>query len=99
MSKQISRSLVAGTAIIAILLSQPLAIVHAQQASDAKPAAKVSIKRKPSHFRANLYAPKSPDAPTSLYGCIWPYRNMGPPCWSTWPEGDPNYHGTRPGPH
>jgi hypothetical protein len=27
-------------------------------------------------------------------GCTWPYRNMKPPCWSTWPEGDPNYHGS-----
>jgi hypothetical protein len=40
----------------------------------------------------------------SLYGwtqssatdrCAWPYRNQFPPCMSTWPEGDPNYHGWR----
>lgn len=30
--------------------------------------------------------------------CSWPYRNQFPPCMSTWPEGDPNYHGSRPGP-
>jgi hypothetical protein len=30
--------------------------------------------------------------------CTWPYRNQFPPCMSTWPEGDPNYHGSRPGP-
>jgi hypothetical protein len=30
--------------------------------------------------------------------CGWPYRNQFPPCQSTWPEGDPNYHGSRPGP-
>jgi hypothetical protein len=30
--------------------------------------------------------------------CTWPYRNQFPPCQSTWPEGDPNYHGSRPGP-
>ena len=29
--------------------------------------------------------------------CRWPYRNQFPPCMSTWPEGDPNYHGSRPG--
>lgn len=32
-------------------------------------------------------------------GCSkWPYVNMAPPCQSTWPAGDPNYHGSRPGP-
>jgi hypothetical protein len=30
--------------------------------------------------------------------CSWPYRNQFPPCMSTWPEGDPNYHGSRTGP-
>jgi len=30
--------------------------------------------------------------------CRWPYRNQFPPCMSTWPEGDPNYHGSRSGP-
>ena len=30
--------------------------------------------------------------------CSWPYRNQFPPCMSTWPEGDPNYHGSRSGP-
>jgi len=32
-------------------------------------------------------------------GCNkWPYVNMAPPCQSTWSAGDPNYHGSRPGP-
>jgi hypothetical protein len=31
-------------------------------------------------------------------GCTWPYQNQFPPCMSTWPAGDPNYHGSRPGP-
>ena len=30
--------------------------------------------------------------------CTRPYRNQFPPCMSTWPEGDPNYHGSRSGP-
>jgi len=30
--------------------------------------------------------------------CKWPYQNQFPPCMSTWPAGDPNYHGSRPGP-
>ena len=32
-------------------------------------------------------APKATD-------CTWPYKRMIPPCMSTWPTGDPNYHGT-----
>lgn len=31
-------------------------------------------------------------------GCTWPYKNQIPPCMGTWPAGDPNYHGSRPGP-
>jgi hypothetical protein len=31
-------------------------------------------------------------------GCTWPYQNQFPPCMSTWPAGDPHYHGSRPGP-
>ncbi len=32
-------------------------------------------------------------------GCTPPYTNQYPPCQSTWPPGDPNYHGsTSPGP-
>jgi hypothetical protein len=44
-----------------------------------------------------------PAAPNAWAGtsyqtrCAWPYRNQFPPCMSTWPEGDPNYHGSRPG--
>lgn len=44
-------------------------------------------------------------APTDIWAgtsferrCAWPYRNQLAPCMSTWPEGDPNYHGSRPGP-
>ena len=45
-----------------------------------------------------------PAAPNAWTGtsfetrCTWPYRNQLPPCMSTWPEGDPNYHGSRSGP-
>jgi hypothetical protein len=30
--------------------------------------------------------------------CTWPFRNQFPPCMSTWPEGDPRYHGGQAGP-
>jgi hypothetical protein len=36
-------------------------------------------------------------APSLPAGCTWPYQNQFPPCQSTWPAGDPNYHGSRPG--
>jgi hypothetical protein len=42
---------------------------------------------------ANVWAGTSFEA-----RCGWPYRNQFPPCMSTWPEGDPNYHGSRSGP-
>jgi hypothetical protein len=29
--------------------------------------------------------------------CARPYQNQFPPCQSTFPAGDPNYHGSRPG--
>jgi hypothetical protein len=47
--------------------------------------------------------PRPPTGPNAWAGtsfeqrCRWPYRNQFPPCMSTWPEGDPNYHGSRPG--
>jgi hypothetical protein len=48
---------------------------------------------------------QQPPAPANAWAgtsdqarCTWPYRNQFPPCMSTWPEGDPNYHGSRTGP-
>ena len=44
-------------------------------------------------------ATANPWAGTSFQArCSWPYHNQFPPCMSTWPEGDPNYHGSRSGP-
>jgi hypothetical protein len=44
--------------------------------------------------------PREAEPPPSpgLPGCPWPYVNQIPPCQSTWPTGDPNFHGSRPGP-
>lgn len=64
------------------------------QAQVAKHTAKKHVAaRKP--VPRNLYnaAPARDHA-----GCTWPYRNQFPPCMATWPAGDPNYHGSRPGP-
>jgi hypothetical protein len=52
---------------------------------------------------AGQRSPQPPAAASAWVGtsfqtrCTWPYRNQFPPCMSSWPEGDPNYHGSRPG--
>ena len=55
--------------------------------------------------QSNGQRSQQPSAPANAWAgtsyqtrCTWPYRNQFPPCMSTWPEGDPNYHGSRPGP-
>jgi hypothetical protein len=54
---------------------------------------------------AKTHAPRQlrPYVDRNLYGsaqgrCAWPYQNQFPPCMSTFPQGSPNYHGSRPGP-
>ena len=64
-------------------------------AHPAKHAAKVH-RRQTTAVRRDLYGAVPAREPA---GCTWPYRNQFPPCMSTWPAGDPNYHGsTHPGP-
>jgi hypothetical protein len=79
-------------AITAAVLTLSLAggsVGQAKQRSEEMPIAGIVAKiRKPPRFFYN-YQP-TPSFP----GCTWPYRNMAPPCWSTWPAGDPNFHGT-----
>jgi hypothetical protein len=69
------------------LWSPSQSVAHADQQSTA---AQRSQQQPPA---ANAWAGTSYQA-----RCAWPYRNQFPPCMSTWPEGDPNYHGSRPGP-
>jgi hypothetical protein len=68
------------------LLSPPQSVAHADQQSTRQPW-------QPPPATANPWAGTSLEA-----RCSWPYRNQFPPCMSTWPEGDPNYHGSRSGP-
>jgi hypothetical protein len=82
------------------LLSQPT-LAAAQ--TDTRPAQAqvtkhtvkkhVATARKP--VQRNLYNAAPARDPA---GCTWPYRNQFPPCMATWPAGDQNYHGSRPGP-
>ncbi len=78
-------------AIVAVLLSLPmLSVARADQRAEARPAARTQLKKQ----KQKQFAHKELDEVTTKPdGCTWPYRNMAPPCWSTWPAGDPNYHG------
>jgi hypothetical protein len=67
-------------------LSWPLSVAHADQQPTRQ-------RWQQPHAAANAWAGTSFEA-----RCTWPYRNQFPPCMSTWPEGDPNYHGSRSGP-
>jgi hypothetical protein len=101
MPKQVtSLRVVAVAAIAAALLSLPmLSVAQAQQGANTamypkKHAARMHhLKQRESEIPPKIYS-AAPNPP----GCTWPYRNMAPPCMSTWPAGDPNYHGSRPGP-
>jgi hypothetical protein len=86
----------APVAIAAAVALSLLALPSVQAAQQANPtaAARAHPKKQtqvhPSQQQSAGYVP---------HGCNnWPYVNMAPPCQSTWPAGDPNYHGSRPGP-
>jgi hypothetical protein len=85
-------------AISAALLSwSAIAVAQPQQPSYGTRAPAITYKK-----RKPLQHPSFSEnqSPRRLYGCAWPYRNMEPPCQSTWPPDDPNYHGgAHPGVH
>ena len=94
-------------AVVALaVLSQPI-LASAQTDQPPKQTQKADLKksaakhiakprwRQSTAVRRNLYGAVPAQEPA---GCTWPYRNQFPPCMSTWPAGDPNYHGSRPGP-
>jgi len=88
-----------GRAVVVVIAAASLAlpvvaVAQADQPASATHTAKAHTK-KPKHSHYTYRRP--PESTSQLYGCTWPYRNMGPPCWSTFPQGDPNYHGVRPG--
>ena len=96
MSKQITSLRGVTIAAISVSLSLPmLPIAQAQQAAQAPmhPQKHIGRIHRPKSRESEVYpkhiyssAPNQPD-------CTWPYKGMVPPCMSTWPEGDPNYHG------
>jgi hypothetical protein len=99
MSKQIiSLRSVAVAAISASLSLSVLSVAQASPRADTAMYPKKHVARihhpirpirRESELSRKIYdvAPNGPD-------CTWPYKRMLPPCMSTWPAGDPNYHGT-----
>jgi len=85
-------------AIAAASISIPaLSVAQAHEQTGTTVTAKTHLK-KHKHAQAmhrEIYVAAS--AGPAIAGCTWPYRNMTPPCMATWPEGDPHYHGSRPG--
>ena len=94
MPKQVAllRSL-AVIAAASLLFSMPSA-APASQRADGKMDAKTRAARM-HHVRQReaKIPPKIYGAAPDAAGCARPYRNEFPPCMSTWPSGDPNFHG------
>jgi len=87
-----------GTAVVAVLaaLSLPAA---AAETTDQPAKATVAAKKHPKQHVSQVTQQQPPKASSEPPGCnTWPYTNQFPPCQSTWPAGDPNYHGSRTGP-
>ncbi len=83
---------------LAMLWQPTLAAAQTDQPPTHPPTAQHHVKKHAATrnlAQRNLYGAAPAREPA---GCTWPYRNQFPPCMSTWPAGDPNYHGSRPGP-
>ena len=96
MSKQIiSLRSITISAISASLCLSVLSVAQASQRAETAMHQKKHVARihhplrRESELSRKIYD-VAPNAP----GCTWPYKRMIPPCMSTWPEGDANYHGT-----
>jgi hypothetical protein len=72
---------------------QPVEQTHAAKTHPKKHVARAR-RTQPGIGPGRLYG-SAPNWQTTR--CKWPYQNQFPPCMSTWPAGDPNYHGPRPG--
>ncbi len=98
-----SRRNVAAAAIAAVSLSLSILAVAQADPAEKTPAATASSKQHAARThhpkqRESAIAPKIYEAAPNSARCAWPYRNMFPPCMSTWSGDDPNFHGsTHPG--
>jgi hypothetical protein len=90
-------------AVAAVLLSPPmLSVAQADQGAGRMHAATMHPRTHAAGIRHQRH--RESGIRPGIYGaapnadrCAWPYQNQFPPCMSTWPAGDPNYHGSRPG--
>ena len=84
--------------IAAAALALPLSVAQADPQTDATmPAKKHAARMHHPKLRKSEIRPAIYGAPANSSGrCAWPYQNQFPPCQSTWPAGDANYHGSRP---
>jgi len=108
MPKQVTSLRHAAIAAVAVVLLSPpmLSVAQAEQHAGRTHAARVHPRthvagvrhqrHRESGIRPGIYG-AVPNAVPNAEGCTPPYRNQFPPCMSTWPAGDPNYHGSRPG--
>ncbi len=87
---------VAAVAAVSLALLAPSVVQAAAQGANTTTVSKPHPKKQ---VHAQVYAPQQQSVGHAPSGCnVWPYVNQAPPCMSTWPAGDPNYHGSRPGP-
>ncbi len=100
MPKQVtSRHAVIAAVAVALLSPPMLSVAQADQRADRTHAATVHPR---AHTARNHHQRhREAGIGRKLYGaapnrgrCTWPYQNQFPPCMSTWPAGDPNYHGS-----
>ena len=85
-------------AVVGAALTMPATALADQPADAAMHAKKQTARIHHPQQRHSDIRPRVYNAAPEPPGCTWPYRNQFPPCQSTWPAGDPNYHGSRPGP-
>jgi hypothetical protein len=80
-----------------------LSVAQSDQAKGDQQAKKAPVTVSPKQHAAKTHHPKQRESQLArkIYGaapnsarCAWPYRNMFPPCMSTWPGDDPNFHGS-----
>jgi hypothetical protein len=83
------------TAVIAVVAALCLPAAAAET-SDQPVKTTITAKKYPKRHISQAAQRPAPSLPRR---CTWPYTNQFPPCQSTWPAGDPNYHGSsHPGP-
>jgi hypothetical protein len=93
------RNAIIAAASLSLLM---VSAAQADQQAEGTPAATINPKKHvvPTYHpkrKESQIRPKTYGAAPNLARCAWPYQNMFPPCMSTFPQGDPNYHGSRPG--